>query len=49
MSSYALPDTAALRRPLEPGQYTSKEFTDLLAAHEMRQSLSRPRQCPFTG
>jgi len=26
-------------------QYTSTEFTDLLAEHKMRQSLSRPRQC----
>jgi transposase InsO family protein len=26
-------------------QYTSTEFTDLLAEHEMIQSLSRPRQC----
>jgi transposase InsO family protein len=26
-------------------QYTSKEFTGLLAAHGMIQSLSRPRQC----
>jgi putative transposase len=26
-------------------QYTSKEFTDLLAEHEITQSLSRPRQC----
>jgi putative transposase len=26
-------------------QYTSAEFTDLLAEHEMVQSLSRPRQC----
>ncbi len=26
-------------------QYTAKAFTDLLAAHEMVQSLSRPRQC----
>ena len=26
-------------------QYTSKEFTDLLAEHKMVQSLSRPRQC----
>jgi putative transposase len=41
------------RRP-EPGlifhsdrgtQYTSTEFTDLLAEHAMIQSLSRPRQC----
>ncbi len=45
MSSYSLPDTAALRRPPEPGQYTSTEFTDLLAEHHMVQSLSRPRQC----
>jgi putative transposase len=34
-----------LRRPLEPEQYTSTEFTGLLAEHEMIQSLSRPRQC----
>ncbi len=26
-----------------------KEFTDLLAQHQMTQSLSRPRQCLFTG
>ena len=26
-------------------QYTSGEFTDLLASHEITQSLSRPRQC----
>jgi len=26
-------------------QYTSTEFTDLLADHKMTQSLSRPRQC----
>ena len=26
-------------------QYTSKEFTDLLAEHKVVQSLSRPRQC----
>ncbi len=34
-----------MRRPLEPGQYTAKEFTDLLDAYEIRQSFSRPRQC----
>jgi putative transposase len=34
-----------LRGSLEPGQYTSTEFTDLLAANEITQSLSRPRQC----
>ena len=32
-------------RSIEPGQYTSREFTDLLADHKMLQSLSRPRQC----
>jgi transposase InsO family protein len=32
-------------RWFEPGQYTSKEFTDLLADHQMTPSLSRPRQC----
>jgi transposase InsO family protein len=26
-------------------QYTSTEFTNLLVEHQMRQSLSRPRQC----
>lgn len=26
-------------------QYTSSEYTDLLAEHRIRQSLSRPRQC----
>jgi putative transposase len=49
----ALRMAIAGRRP-DPGlifhsdrgtQYTSKEFTDLLAEHEMVQSLSRPRQC----
>ncbi|MGH9251567.1 MAG: IS3 family transposase [Acidimicrobiales bacterium] len=34
-----------MRRPLEPEQYTSSEFSRLLANHEMIQSLSRPRQC----
>ncbi len=49
----ALRMAIAARRP-DPGlifhsdrgtQYTSTEFTDLLAAREMVQSLSRPRQC----
>ena len=30
-------------------QYTAREFTDLLEANEIRQSLSRPRQSLFTG
>jgi putative transposase len=34
-----------LRRPLDFAQYTSSEFTALLADHDMIQSLSRPRQC----
>ena len=34
-----------LRRQVEPGQYTSKVFRALLAAHKGLQSLSRPRQC----
>ena len=51
--SDALRMAVAARRPA-PGlifhsdrgtQYTSKEFTDLLAEHQMVQSLSRPRQC----
>jgi putative transposase len=49
----ALRMAIAARRPA-PGlifhsdrgtQYTSTEFTDLLAEHKMVQSLSRPRQC----
>jgi putative transposase len=49
----ALRMAVAARRP-GPGlifhsdrgtQYTSTEFTDLLAGHEIVQSLSRPRQC----
>ncbi len=49
----ALTMAVAARRPA-PGlifhsdrgtQYTSKEFTDLLAEHQMTQSLSRPGQC----
>jgi putative transposase len=34
-----------LRRPLEPEQYTSGKFTQLLTAHKITQSLSRPGQC----
>src|SRR6266536_455523 len=34
-----------LRRPPEPGQYTSGEFRDLLDANGMRQSLAAPGQC----
>ena len=33
------------RRPVEFTQYTSTEFTDLLAENQLVQSLSRPRQC----
>jgi transposase InsO family protein len=49
----ALRMAIATRRPA-PGlvfhsdrgtQYTSKQFTDLLAEHQIIQSLSRPRQC----
>nr|MDQ3643430.1 IS3 family transposase [Actinomycetota bacterium] len=51
--SDALRMAVAARRPA-PGlvfhsdrgtQYSSKEFTDLLAQYKMVQSLSRPRQC----
>ena len=34
-----------LHPPIESAQYTSTEFTTLLADHNMVQSLSRPRQC----
>jgi transposase InsO family protein len=32
-------------RGTQPGQYTSVEFAALLEAHQVTQSLSRPRQC----
>jgi transposase InsO family protein len=53
LAADALRMAVAARRP-EPGlifhsdrgtQYTSAEFTDLLAEHQMVRSLSRPRQC----
>ena len=34
-----------MRRLLELVQYTSIDFQQLLASNEIRQSLSRPRQC----
>jgi transposase InsO family protein len=34
--------TAALRRLLEPGQYTSTTYGELLSAHQSRQSVGRP-------
>jgi putative transposase len=39
MSSYARPDTAALRRPLEPGQYLSIRYSERLAANDIVASL----------
>ncbi len=35
----------ALRRPLEPGQYTSEAYTKVLESHRIRSSLSRPGNC----
>ena len=34
-----------MRRPLEPGQYTSEAYTKELASHGIRSSLSRPANC----
>ncbi len=39
------PDAGLIFHSDRGTQYTAKEFTDLLAEHEMAQSLSRPRQC----
>ncbi len=36
---------AVLLRPLEPSQYASVAFRDLLDAHRMHQSLAAPGQC----
>jgi len=38
-------NNAALRRPIESTQYTSEAYTNLLAAHRIRSSLSRPHNC----
>jgi len=40
-----LPAPGAIFHSDRGSQYTSREFTDLLADHKMLQSLSRPRQC----
>ncbi len=45
MSHVTLTDREVLRRPVESGQYTSAEFSHLLAEDEMVESLSRRRQC----
>jgi transposase InsO family protein len=37
--------TAVLRRPLEPGQYTSSTYADILDQHGLRQSIGRPGTC----
>ena len=34
-----------MRRPLEPGQYTSEAYTQVLTSHGIRSSLSRPANC----
>ena len=34
-----------MRRPLEPGQYTSEAYTNVLTSHGIRSSLSRPADC----
>jgi transposase InsO family protein len=39
------PAPGALFHSDRGSQYTSRDFTDLLSAHQMIQSLSRPRQC----
>ena len=40
-----LPSVVALRRPLEFGQCTSEAYTNVLASHGVRSSLSRPGNC----
>ena len=37
--------TAVLRRSLEPGQYTSSTYADILDQHGLRQSIGRPGTC----
>jgi putative transposase len=45
MNSYTRPSKAVLRRPLEPGQYTSAEFARFCATHGIRTSTGRTGVC----
>jgi putative transposase len=45
MNSYTRPSKAVLRRPLEPGEYTSAEFARFCQAHGIRTSTGRTGVC----
>ena len=45
MNTYYRSKTTALRRPLEPEQYTSSEFARFCAAHGIRTSTGRTGVC----
>jgi putative transposase len=45
MTCYVSQSGAALRRPLEPGQYTSEDFQRLLADQGITCSMSRRGDC----
>jgi hypothetical protein len=45
MNFHDRPDKAVLRRPLDPGQYTSRAFTQLCRRNRIRQSMSRSGTC----
>jgi putative transposase len=45
MNWYARPNEAVLRRPVEPGQYTSDDFQRVLAAQGIVCSMSRRGDC----
>jgi hypothetical protein len=49
MNSYTRPSKAVLRRPLEPGQYTSAEFAGLASDWAVTLSHGRTGQCLLTG
>jgi putative transposase len=45
MICYFRANKPVLQRPIEPGQYSSGDFTKLLKANSITQSFSRPAQC----
>jgi putative transposase len=49
ISFYNPPGKAVLRRPLEPGQYTSADYGTLARVNGIVLSIGRKGECLFTG
>jgi len=45
MNIYDPSNKPALQRPVEPKQYTSEAYTNVVESHGVRSSLSRPGNC----